>query len=459
MGQITEFPFSKKIIPLAQLNENNKNCFSILLGKNGVGKSRLLSELVNNFSKPLFDKTSKYYTGIGNFIPSKIIAVSTSPFDKFPAPKKDLFSSSVYSYVGMRTTGLQASNQMALIVSAAKGLMVKYLESAQHENLAEIFGLLKLKPSLNFVFKLDIKPKLAVTLSNGAEVKFYARGIMPDFHDESSDFMSSFLDDLAYAKFKGESSQVQQSIKDSLAIIWDQVEHQRGFFFKLDFDYSSKYRTGFISREVVSAVLTLLSTNILKLYDLKITKLDSPNLFDMSLRRASSGEQCLLVIMLGIAGHIRDNSLVLIDEPEISLHPSWQTRFMDLLINIFKNYEDCHFIIATHSPQIVARLSQDNCFITTMDDNKLHSAMDFHNKSADFQLTELFESPGIMNEYVSRISFTLLSKVKSQKELKVEDISSLSHLSSIKNLLEAGDPNIELISSVTEVCEFYASNN
>lgn len=460
MVHITDFPFIDRFIPLAKGGASSNNCFTVILGKNGVGKSRLLAELVTNFSKPLLGKESKYYVGRENSLPSKVIAVSTSPFDKFPATRRDLNSSGDYSYIGMRASGITTSNQMALILSAAKGLMTKYLEAEQHENLIEIFNLLSLKPSLSFVFKLNLRQKLEIANPQGGRIQISFDDVIPDFFNDESDFFKEILEESILQKYLEENYETRKRIRHALAVIWDQIEYQRGMFFKLNFDYSSKYGTGFVSKEIVSSLLTLLTHNIVKLYDLKITKKTQfKTIHEMSLRRASSGEQCLLVMTLGIAGHIKHNSLVLIDEPEISLHPSWQARFMDLIIDIFKNYYECHFIIATHSPQIVSRLSHENCFITTMDDNVLHLASDFHQRSADYQLTELFDSPGMMNEYVSRMAFTLLTKVKAQKNILLADAKMLARLNQIKASLELGDPNIELIDSVSEVCEYYATYN
>lgn len=45
-----------------------------------------------------------------------------------------------------------------------------------------------------------------------------------------------------------------------------------------------------------------------------------------------------------------NNSVILIDEPEISLHPQWQKKIIDVYESIGKNNQ---FIIATHSPHII----------------------------------------------------------------------------------------------------------
>lgn len=51
--------------------------------------------------------------------------------------------------------------------------------------------------------------------------------------------------------------------------------------------------------------------------------------------------------------------IILIDEPEISLHPIWQERFRDLLIEVFKDL-DVQIIIATHSPYIFRKMDNNN---------------------------------------------------------------------------------------------------
>ncbi|KQG95962.1 ATP-binding protein [Acinetobacter baumannii] len=178
----------------------------------------------------------------------------------------------------------------------------------------------------------------------------------------------------------------------------------------------------------------------------------------MSLRRASSGEQCMLALMLGIAGHITNDSLIFIDEPEISLHPKWQEEFMPLLIKIFSNYSNCHFLIATHSPQIISQLEDDNCFITSLTENIIYHAKDFRNMSSDFQLAELFGAPGTKNEYITRLAFSLLSKLKSNKKVNNQLAEDLFKLRSFMNILPADDPTKELIQTVNEVYEFYASH-
>jgi predicted ATPase len=193
---------------------------------------------------------------------------------------------------------------------------------------------------------------------------------------------------------------------------------------------------------------TLLKYDFLRISDLKLWKKDYG---ELSLRRASSGEQCAIIIMLGIAANIEDNSIILIDEPEVSLHPKWQEDFMPTLINTFSIYSDCQFIIATHSPQIVSGMKGKNCYVTDIASQTLYPASFFSGKSADFQLAEIFGSPGQMNEYLSRICFNLIFKIRNQKPLLENEIIDLKKLSKIKTTISDSDPIIALIETVEEM--------
>lgn len=68
--------------------------------------------------------------------------------------------------------------------------------------------------------------------------------------------------------------------------------------------------------------------------------------------KLSSGEQNELILFYELIFKAKENSLILIDEPEISLHISWQNNFINDLkkINEINNLE---VLIATHSPDII----------------------------------------------------------------------------------------------------------
>jgi predicted ATP-binding protein involved in virulence len=68
--------------------------------------------------------------------------------------------------------------------------------------------------------------------------------------------------------------------------------------------------------------------------------------------KLSSGEQHELVLNYDLLFNSRPGSLILIDEPEISLHIMWQQSFIRDLKEISR-LSDLDILIATHSPQII----------------------------------------------------------------------------------------------------------
>jgi predicted ATPase len=75
---------------------------------------------------------------------------------------------------------------------------------------------------------------------------------------------------------------------------------------------------------------------------------------NMPLSGLSSGEQHELVLFYQLLFNTENGSLLLIDEPEISLHISWQNEFINDLREIIK-LNNLSAIIATHSPDIIGK--------------------------------------------------------------------------------------------------------
>jgi predicted ATPase len=492
-----------------------ENSYTILVGNNGVGKSRLLSGL----SSELIEQ---HALGRGHQIPRdtsryaelpKIITVSTSPFDTFKLPQKSgekyKADTSNYRYIGMRGNGLMSSGSISLISSAATGLLDKLLNKQSFNRLAKIFEVLGFDPSLEFIFKpmFDVSkspqnlrapleweelPTTKLQYNNGSELKINLPAILQNHNNDltkynlplqirsskysaiSESVNRSYMSEVYNTEVKigaGLDPKIQNAITSLPDSALEEIEsaiesysrrYRRKMHFKLratfefDFGWTYRFDGGYgEDNELLYATKVLLQYGLIKLMDLKLSKPSNP---DMSLRRASSGEQCMLVIMLGIAGHITDYSKIFIDEPEISLHPQWQEKFMELLIEVFSGYRGCNFFIATHSPQTISRLRNRNCFITSLTKGEIYNAKDFRSRSADFQLAELFDAPGTKNEYLIRLAFGIMSRIKINKKVSNEDVSELNKLLALSGKLDGDDPLRELISSVLEMINYYATH-
>ncbi len=71
----------------------------------------------------------------------------------------------------------------------------------------------------------------------------------------------------------------------------------------------------------------------------------------------SSGERNLIILFFELIFETEPYTLIMIDEPEISLHVEWQIRFIKNLLKLrqseIKELTNIRFILATHSPQII----------------------------------------------------------------------------------------------------------
>lgn len=72
----------------------------------------------------------------------------------------------------------------------------------------------------------------------------------------------------------------------------------------------------------------------------------------LGLNELSSGEQHEVILLYELIFKTNPGILVLIDEPEISLHISWQKEFLDDLLRIVQ-IQNFQVMIATHSPSII----------------------------------------------------------------------------------------------------------
>lgn len=81
-------------------------------------------------------------------------------------------------------------------------------------------------------------------------------------------------------------------------------------------------------------------------------KITTSNDSDLRPELLSSGEQHQIVLLFDLLFETKKNSLILIDEPELSLHVAWQREVLADLQELAE-LSDFRALLATHSPQII----------------------------------------------------------------------------------------------------------
>ena len=109
-------------------------------------------------------------------------------------------------------------------------------------------------------------------------------------------------------------------------------------------------------REISEVLKTVVDGDIIfgqreEIY-LKNDNLNKP----LSVHNLSTGIKSFAILkMLLEKGCLKDKDVLILDEPEIHLHPQWQIVYAQLIVLLQKNF-DLSIIVTTHSPYFVDAL-------------------------------------------------------------------------------------------------------
>ena len=84
----------------------------------------------------------------------------------------------------------------------------------------------------------------------------------------------------------------------------------------------------------------------------------------------SSGEQSLYFRAIYLSKLNPENSIIMVDEPEDSLHPTWQEQVLKLYQNVGENNQ---VIVATHSPQVIGSANPNEVFLLDIQGNQIEA--------------------------------------------------------------------------------------
>ncbi len=432
---------------------------TILIGPNGSGKSLLLSAIVEIFREIAQEiKTSQFksfsivyvingttieitkmrnnITYIKNeneklnditlYLPQSILASSLMVNDKFTYIDNESLPSTRYKYLGIRNSANSAGTKTFLKKTIDNIISyIQYPTLERNVDIYAIFEFLKFEPNLKLEFKLK---KIDAFFSN--------KKISIDILDRH------FLEWHVRRKTEPYSAKVYQELKDN-----NEIDNILSLINKI-----SKLKDS-TNTLVFSLNLNSIEDNkLVEVYaDLKkmmsLDLLMSPNIIinkKYDLAEISSGEYNFIFSMINLANNIRENSLVVIDEPEISFHPNWQIDYLDYLKKIFQKFTSCHFIIATHSHFIISNLVPNASSIISMQTSEKEFCKNItrstYGWSAEDILYNIFHVSTSRNREVY-YAFQIIVKELSSPSLNNKNLKiHLNKLSLLKNSLKDNDP-------------------
>ncbi len=134
---------------------------------------------------------------------------------------------------------------------------------------------------------------------------------------------------------------------------------------------------------------------------------------EFSLAQASSGEKEIINFILGLFAFNIKGGLLIIDEPELHLHPKWQSLFLDVLIDLAEVTNN-QFVLSTHSISFINKNTISNIIRVYKDINSSNvAAIDKSNLMAAKDLLHIINSYN--NEKIFFADKVVLVEGKSDK--------------------------------------------
>lgn len=121
--------------------------------------------------------------------------------------------------------------------------------------------------------------------------------------------------------------------------------------------------------------------------------------------RMSSGQTMLTNLIIDITANVRSNCLIMIDEPEVHLHPNAITQIINVVNLVCDRFSSC-CIMATHSPLVIQSLLSRNVLIMERDIDGMPVVRQMRIESLGENLTTINEeifSNGQRDKYYRRL--------------------------------------------------------
>lgn len=179
-----------------------------------------------------------------------------------------------------------------------------------------------------------------------------------------------------------------------------------------------------------------------------------------SLQESSSGEYHFFSSIVGLMATVRPtNSLVLIDEPEISLHPNWQMKYLSFLRELFSHseYATCHILVATHSHFLISDLKGDSSKIIGLkragreiEIIDMPKGIDTFGWSAEDVLYNVFNVYSTRNKFVAEDIAKILNELSSGDKNKINKLSEekYNELLELESALKDNDPLKRVVKTI-----------
>ncbi len=480
---------------LSFTNDNDKlhgNYFTILIGPNGTGKSYILRTLID-IIREIFDykiqgKRPFHITGsffikysynenvyeIGNIVksdnikllkaftkgsmltckqngepikelmdiqlPEKLLASSIMLTDKFPViAAKQGFD--IYNYLGVRRTPSVAGTRTLARITA--------------QNLVEISDDKNFLENLEQILKyLNINGNIIIGYTPRYFKEIYSKelsveGLKEFFNDYAKKNRTTPLrGEKHFRKIENDKDLLQAIVNYIQMMVYKIIPYSN------DHPNSKKFELHIFGELDIKKEFEMIKQlgwlDLISFPFIQVINGETNTVYDFE--DSSSGEYHIFTSLIGLLAKVKDNSVILIDEPEISMHPNWQMQYFEIINKLFKKYTGCHFIIATHSHFLISDLKGENSKIIGLKRDEQIETVEIPEQTntygwpAEDVLYRVFNVKSTSNYYLEMDLRKALKQITNKNTETVELDEIIGRLDKLK--LSEADPTIEIIKQI-----------
>lgn len=456
-------------LPIASFGCQDKvPLYSVLIGCNGVGKSTLLKEMVdffvdlhayiNNFKQKMSSANKARLKGVkyhidgvccevirigrtfltkidDRFLASKklrvptIVACNFGAFDKFPVQKVNGSSQTrydvpYYKYVGAHVNGNMISS--SAIAFRLLFALKENMDDRQRQNLSSILDFIGYDHTITLNYSIVLRSK-----KNGSVYDHVLQRVQKDkeYSKLTSEQRSNKVKEL-YDFYKNKEFAKQPTCN-----------------YDIDIDQNS-----LAANEDLNYIYKLKQYDLVQAASVVFYK----NGKQIASEEMSSGEFAMLSMVLSISTAASDShTLILIDEPELSLHPNWQMTIIDNLDRALKD-QVCHLLIATHSHMLVSDLPMNRSSVSQWEKDKDGNLIanrieeNTYGWSAEEVLLKVFKTATDRNRYFGERIAKLLEQMGNNSITKEAVADELNELQEISQHLSDVDPMKMVLNTIID---------
>ncbi|WP_417272190.1 AAA family ATPase [Celeribacter halophilus] len=350
--------------------------------------------------------------------PDKAIAVAHLPTDRFKFNRHH-DDDDFYVYLGLR----QATNMTTTGALESK-VVLSFIDAMQRVRAPAIFS--------NWLSDLSLGPSLKIEIGLDRRVH-YETTSFEEFADEAI----SRLERFAGAR-RPLSEDRREETQRNLKAFWPFLCALREFptrkrrsklryrpvAYSLEFDVDHLPAV-FTEFDVAEMIRVGRSLRVVSDISLVFTK----SQYEVDFSELSSGEQQVLGTVIRSVAELGQNSVLVIDEPEVSLHPAWQRQYLPRLLETLSFFPETHVILATHSHFMVADLAEGKASLTVATTNPEARFQSFdggvYGRSPENILYRVFGIATTSNFYVERDLTKALRIVSGVDDFDHQELSEI----------------------------------